>query len=82
MRSDDQVKVIGHEAIPQHPHRQPLRRLSDHVEERVVIRSLVKDLGATVAAVEQVIAIVGNSGSCSAWHDQKIDDWGKTGKKK
>jgi len=52
-----QVKVVGHEAIGKQTDRRPLAGLVKKVKEGDVIPVLVKDGAASVATVQDVVAI-------------------------
>ena len=43
-RPEDQMEVVGHQAIGQDPHGMPKCRLSDHLKERVKVSILVENL--------------------------------------
>lgn len=58
--------MVGHQAPAQYAHGQPRMRLGDHAEEGLVVVVLVKNGGATVAAVEYVVADVADTGASGA----------------
>jgi hypothetical protein len=55
----NQVKVIGHETVPEQSHRTPQRCLRHHLKERAEIVGLVEDRGPSVTPVEHVVTISG-----------------------
>ena len=55
-RLHDEVEVIGHHAIRQHAHGEALTSVCNQTDESVVIGRLVKDLSATISAIDHVIA--------------------------
>jgi|GEM_PF-2163077 len=68
-----QVKVVGHEAIGKQTDRRPLAGLVKKVKEGDVIPVLVKDGAASVATVQDVVAIPTLRGSTSARHSKIIE---------
>jgi hypothetical protein len=71
VRPQDQMEMVGHEAPTDDPHRQPLARRLEQADERLEILVLVKDLGPTVATVEQMVAPVRSGSSRGSWHAPK-----------
>ncbi len=59
MRAEDQVEVVGHEAVGEQSHGQPDRGFADGLEEGGEVLGLVEDLGSGVTPVEDVVAIPG-----------------------
>lgn len=57
VRPQHQVKVIRHQAEPGHSQRQPLTRLTNQIQKRLIVFSLVKDLRPLIASIDSVIAI-------------------------
>jgi hypothetical protein len=66
---DDKMKVIGNQAPPQHPHRQPGRCRRDQFENRLISGCVMKHLGSPVATVQDMIAVIARRGSRSSWRD-------------
>ena len=72
--ADHQMEVVGHQAVTQEVHREPGGGVAHGVDEGVVVRRLVEDLGAAVAAVEDVIPCVGDRSSCSPGHATRVSE--------
>ena len=53
--SYDQVEVVGHEAVAEDVERDPVRRVVDGLDERVVVGRLVEDRLAAVAAIQGMV---------------------------
>jgi hypothetical protein len=68
MRPKHEVKVIRHEAIGKHPHRDPFAGAGQEFHEGIVIGVLVKDFGAGIAAIDDVVADPPDRSPCRAWH--------------
>lgn len=64
----DEVEVVGHQAVGEQSHGQPQTRLADDAEEGLVVLRLVEDLGAGVAAIQDVVAKPALAGPPGARH--------------
>ena len=69
---DDQVPVVGHQAVADQPQRHALPGLPEDALERPVVRVLPEQTGAAVAAVEQVIHITAHDLSGPTGHDASL----------
>jgi hypothetical protein len=76
-RPEDQVKVIGHQAISQDPHGSKPASLIDQIDKRIVIGIFMEDPSPSIPPVEDMVAKVGQRGSFGAWHES--EDWGFVG---
>ena len=54
-RPQDQVPVVGHEAVRQDAHGHCFFRLGQHAQPRLEITGLVQESAVTVAAVEHMV---------------------------
>ena len=79
---EDQMKVIRHEAKPKHPHRHALAGRPQQREKAAIVRLIVKDLGAGIAAVQHVVAQTTDGSSCGAGHAGSVGTPGGSGKEK
>ena len=70
---EGQVEMIGHQTIGQHPHGIPEGCLGNDFNERVVIPILVKDLGAGITPVQDVVATTSGGSTGGAWHGKVPD---------
>jgi hypothetical protein len=50
------MKMVGHQAPTQDPHRQPLFGVDEELEKGVEVFGLVKHRGPAVATVQDVVA--------------------------
>lgn len=66
---NDEMEMIGHQAVANQTHRSFTACQFEQFDEGSVVGGFVKDLSASVAAIEDVIAIIGLRGSGSSWHD-------------
>ena len=57
MRPQDQMEVVRHQAQTRYPQREALTRVSDQVQERLVVFGLMEDLRPPIAPIDHVIAI-------------------------
>ena len=71
---EDEVEVVGHQAVGQDAHREAVAGLSDEADEGGVVGVLVEDLGFAVAAVQNVVAHVAESGSGRSGHSPKLSE--------
>src|SRR3990172_3585826 len=78
---EDQMKVIRHEAKPKHPHRHALAGRPQQREKAAIVRLIVKDLGAGIAAVQHVVAQTTDGSSCGAGHAGSVGTPGGSRKK-
>lgn len=78
----DQVKVIRHEAKTQHAHRHALAGRPQQFEKAAVVRVVVKDPGAGVATVQDVVAKTANRGPGRARHAGSVGIPSGSGKEK
>ncbi len=67
---ENQVEMVGHQAEGQDPHGTAECRFSHHVEERVKIPILMKNLRAGVAPVEDVKTVTTHGGSRGSRHTE------------
>ena len=67
-RPEDEVEVIGQQAIGQQPHVAGVGFLAKKLDELGIVAGLVEDLGPGISAVENVVTKA--SGRCSggSWH--------------
>ena len=65
--------MIGHEAIGDEANWHALGREGEQLAKAVVILILLKDLGAAVAAVQDVIAEPSLSGARGSWHGMDLE---------
>ncbi len=85
VRPDDQMKVVGHEAPTEHAHGDLDAGVADGFHERLIVAVLEEDLAAGVAAVQDVVTLVADRGSCGAWHALSLSRhlaWGKNNQAK
>jgi hypothetical protein len=77
LRTDHQVKMVGHQTVPQHIHGKPSAGVNDGLDESVVVTGLTEDGLAAVAAIEHVIPHAAHRGSGSSRHTLivKGDSW-------
>jgi hypothetical protein len=68
VRTDHQVKMVGHQTVPEHIHGKPSAGVSDGLDECVIVPGLMENGLAAVAAVEHVIPHTANRGSGSSRH--------------
>jgi hypothetical protein len=76
------MKMIGHEAVGEHAHRQALMGVGQQADEGVVVAVLVEDLGPTVAVVDDVVAIASLGGASGAWPAGRLAEAAVEGKGK
>jgi len=75
-RPEDQMKMIRHQAVGQHPHPHPISPLLQELAERCIVLWLVKHLPASIAPVDDVIADSPDCSPSRAWHGrQSIETW-------
>jgi hypothetical protein len=69
---DDQMEMVGHEAVCEHPH--PVSREAglEQIGEGGVVPRLVKDGGAPIAAIDDVIAEAPDRGPSRARHARTL----------
>ena len=65
---EDEAGVVGHEAVGEDWHGESLAGL---VDDGVVVIGLVEDPGVGVAAIGDVVAVVGPGGADGVWHEIK-----------
>jgi hypothetical protein len=58
VRPQNEIEMVGHQAPTDEAHRQPLAGRHEQVDERLIILFLLKDVSATVATIERVVAPV------------------------
>jgi hypothetical protein len=73
-RPEGQVEMIGHQTIGQHPHGIPEGGLGNDLNERVAIAIPVKDLGAGITPVQDVVAETSGGSTGGAWHGKVPDE--------
>jgi hypothetical protein len=66
---EHQMEVITQQAIGREPHGQSDLGLADGLEEGEVVALLVEHVGASVAAIDDVVTGVPGRGSRGAWHN-------------
>ena len=71
--------MVGHEAGREDRYANPLLRHVDEREELLVVGSRVEDSRLLVAAIQNVIAVVGNDETSRPWHACTVDDARLTG---
>ena len=69
VRPNGQVKMVGHQAIGENPHRDFNAGMAHRLEKRLVVPVLEKNLAAAVAAIDDVVTNSANRGSRDAWHE-------------
>ena len=69
---ESQVKVIAEQAKSDQANWKSRSSLRQEAEERLIISIAVKDLGAAVAPVEDVVTDAANGGSCGSWHARTL----------
>ncbi len=70
IRSNHQVKVIGHQAVSQQPHGKSQRRFTDDFKKCAVVLLLIKDPISSMTTVRHMIAITTKrrtSGTRNPW---------------
>ena len=60
VRPQDQVEMIGHQAIAKDPNRESALGQGDHLGERREVVKLEEDVGAGVTAVQNIVILVGD----------------------
>ena len=69
---NDEVNVIRHQAIREDGYRNAQLSLADELDERIVVRRLVKDLRLLVGAIDEVVAPVRDDDPGWAWHANNL----------
>lgn len=72
MGPEHEMNVIRHEAVGEHPHREPFAGGGQELHEGIVIGVLVKDLGAGVTAVDDVVTDPTDRGPGRARHEASV----------
>ena len=72
VRLKHKMEMVGHQAIGNQAHWHSHRRLDHCVEERLVVFSFMKDLGAGVATIEDVITKIPLRGPNRSRHDVQL----------
>jgi hypothetical protein len=72
VRPDDEMKVVGHQAIGDDPQRQSDRGLNHRVQERRVILILMKDDRPSIASVEDMITEVALGCAKGTRHESQL----------
>jgi hypothetical protein len=67
-RPEHEVKVVRHETVGEQAHGHARGRAPQEAEEGGIIVGIVEDLRAAVAAVEDMVAVAANRGTCGAGH--------------
>jgi hypothetical protein len=60
--------MVGHQTVREDAHRQSLAGALEESHESFIVPVLMKDARTTVAAVKDVVAVVGLGGPSGAWH--------------
>src|SRR5262245_12292878 len=71
MGPEEEMKVVGHQAVAENPHRQAFAGRLKEGDEGDVVRFLVEDVGPGVAAIEDVVAPTTERGASCARHGVK-----------
>ena len=66
--SDDQVEMIGHDAITQDIQRQTDASVGHRLDEGVVVLGLVEDRFPPIPTVQYVVTKASDRGPCGSWH--------------
>src|SRR5438552_13332207 len=70
LRPNDQMPVIGHEAVAQQPHRHPPRHVREDFLEGEIIAGFFEDDAASDGAVENMIRVPAGGNSRSPRHGE------------
>jgi len=73
-RPDDQMPVIGHQAVSQQSHWITLQPLDQHLLEGVVVALRVKQSQASVPPIEDMVDHPSFNGSSGSWHPDSFTD--------
>ena len=65
---EDQMKVVGHQAIGEDPHGAAILGCVKQLDKRVEVGRFVEHLLPSVATVQNVVAVAGRSGTKGARH--------------
>jgi hypothetical protein len=76
------MKMIWHNAIRKHPHRNPLTRQANQLDKDSVITVLMKYLGLRTTPIDDMITDTSYRGSGRAWHTAIYLGQDSSGKKK
>jgi hypothetical protein len=66
------MKAIGHEAVAEQIHAEPLLPLDHGVDERVVVRWLEEHGLPPVPAIERVVDHACDGGASGSWHPDTV----------
>jgi hypothetical protein len=73
LRADNQVEVVGHQAVPEDIQREPGARIADGLDKGVIVSGLVKDRRSTITTVEDVVPHPADGRSGSSRHSTIIN---------
>jgi len=82
VRPQNQVEVVRHEAIRQHPHRYPFARERKQINKGLIITLRMEDVLPRIAAIDDVVTDASDRGSSRPWHGSILPGQTVYGKKK
>ncbi len=80
MRPENEVEVVGHEAVGQQAHRHLVLGLAQDTLEGGVVAVFVENGGTSHGAVEDVVDIAASSSTWPSWHAHTLQQPGTRGK--
>ena len=78
---EDEVEMVGHEAITKNPHGDMGVGLAEKVAKGGVVVRAVEDFDPAVAAIDDMVTVAADGGSGGAWHRIIVGNGAGDGKK-